>query len=387
VRSGDLTVGQLTTVNSYIVMAVWPLRFTAGAVAGASRAKLALRRMTRLEGSAAEPGPVVGRLSGDRVRLEGSVVEPGSVVGRLSGDRVRLEGSVAEPGPVAGRPPGGPIRSRWRRDRHSTDGRPVWAPAAPSARPRGAGGPTDQRWGWAEAVPETVGPAGPPAIELRQVDFAYRPGRPILERAEAVIAPGEVVALTGATGVGKSTVLRLIAGDLAPDGGQVLVAGVPIARLSAAGRGDRVSLVAEDEFLFDRSLADNLRLARPRAEEAQLRSAASLAVLDVVVDELPEGFGTRLGERGRRLSAGQRQRAALARGLLAPARALALDDVTSALDAATTAAFARLIRQIRADRTVVLVTSEPRLLAAADRVLELADGRLTAWERAPGGRP
>ncbi|MDR2564732.1 MAG: ABC transporter ATP-binding protein/permease [Bifidobacteriaceae bacterium] len=290
VQSGGISIGELTAFNSYIVMAVWPLRFTAGAVAGASRAKLALKRMRRLEG----------------------------------------------------------------------------APAAFSPR---------------TAVPHSE----PPSLELRDVTFAHPGGGPILDRARLRIAPGEVVALTGATGVGKTTVLRLIAGDLAPDSGAVLVGAAKIAELTPASRGDQVSFVAEHGFLFSRTLAENLRLAHPKAPESQLRTAASLAVLDTVVDELPDGFETHLGERGARLSGGQRQRAALARGILSPARVLVLDDVTSALDAETVAAFARLMKRVRSQRTVVMVTAEPRLLAAADRVLELADGRLHAVKPTRGG--
>ncbi|MDR0849670.1 MAG: ABC transporter ATP-binding protein/permease [Propionibacteriaceae bacterium] len=297
VQAGQLSWGGLVAFNGYIVMAVWPLRFTANAIAGASRAKLAIHRILLLESGAQST-------------------------------------SVSQSG--------GPSRTDLASSHDKADAR-------------------------AE-------------VKLNSVSFTYPLGENVLRDVSFEVAPGELVVVTGDTGAGKSTLLRLVGGDLSPQVGSVQVGGYDIDQLTAGGRGQLVSLVSQSEFLFSRSLAENLRMAYPDAEEAQLGYAASLAVLDDVVEQLPDGWDTQVGERGARLSGGQRQRAALARGILSPASVLLLDDVTSALDTETSAALAGLLPQLKtAGRTVIVVTAEPHLMAIADRVLTLSGGKVTQW--------
>jgi ATP-binding cassette, subfamily B, bacterial len=285
VRSGHLTLGGFTAFISYIVMAVWPLRFTANSVAGATRARIAVNRIVGLE-------------------------SPGASV-------------------LGGRDQAG-------------------------SRPKASASP----------------------IALREVGFSYEPGHPVLRGTSLLISAGEVVAITGATGSGKTTVLRLIAGELTPDSGTVSVDGVAVAEVGAGDRAALISMVGHDEFLFGRTVTENLAFAASGASDAQLERAAELAIFAPVIDGLEEGWNTVLGERAVRLSGGQRQRAALARGIVSPAGVLLLDDVTSALDIDTRAEVAASLTAIRDGRTLVMVTSEPALLAAADRVLTLEAGGL-----------
>jgi ATP-binding cassette subfamily B protein len=283
VRHQELTLGGLTAFISYIVMAVWPLRFTANSIAGATRARLAITRIARLEGPA----------------------------------------SLA-------------------------------ASAGPDS-----------------AVPDSA----PLAIDLEGVSFAYQ-GHSVLRDVDLHVRAGEVVAVTGATGSGKTTLLQLIGGELEPDAGTVSIGGASLDAVAPSHRAALLSTVTHDEFLFSRTVRENLAFARPHAGAEELEEAAELAVFDEVIDELSDGWETVVGERATRLSGGQRQRAALARGIASAAGVLLLDDVTSALDAQTRAAVAASLRRIRARRTVVLVTSEPTMLAAADRIIRISERTL-----------
>ncbi|MER5477420.1 thiol reductant ABC exporter subunit CydD [Streptomyces sp. NPDC002734] len=185
------------------------------------------------------------------------------------------------------------------------------------------------------------------------------------------VEPGAVVALTGPSGAGKSTLLRVLLGFTGPSRGRVCVGGVDLAEIDPQDWRSRIAWVPQRPHLFAGSVAENVRMARPGADEAEVRRALSDAGALEFVDALPEGTGTLLGEDGAGLSAGQRQRIALARAFLADRPVLLLDEPTAALDGATEAEITEAVRRLAVGRTVLLVVHRPALLAVADRVIRL----------------
>ncbi|MGX1849093.1 thiol reductant ABC exporter subunit CydD [Streptomyces sp. NPDC055299] len=199
------------------------------------------------------------------------------------------------------------------------------------------------------------------------------------------VRPGETVALVGPSGAGKSTLLSVLLGFTGPAGGRALVDGRDIASLDPASWRQRIAWVPQQPHLFAGSIAENVRLARPDADEAAVRAAlADAGALDFV-DALPDGMASRLGESGAGLSAGQRQRLALARAFLADRPILLLDEPTANLDGATEEAVVAAVRRLAAGRTVLLVVHRPALLAVADRVVRLPDPAAPAAGTEPAG--
>ncbi|WP_371653729.1 MULTISPECIES: thiol reductant ABC exporter subunit CydD [unclassified Streptomyces] len=215
-------------------------------------------------------------------------------------------------------------------------------------------------------------PAGPVRIEVDGVTVRH-PGRaePSLAAASLTVQPGETVALTGPSGVGKSTLLGAVLGFVAPDEGQVRISGTDLGALSLEQWRERIAWVPQRPHLFAGTIAENVRLARPDADDTAVREALRDAGALEFVTALPDGLGTELGEDGAGLSAGQRQRLALARAFLADRPVLLLDEPTAALDGATEAGIVDAVRRLSAGRTVLLVVHRPALLAVADRVVEL----------------
>ncbi|GHF42808.1 ABC transporter [Streptomyces mashuensis] len=232
------------------------------------------------------------------------------------------------------------------------------------------------------ALLETA-PAGPqgthPAPDargaaLRLEDVVVRhPGRtaPSLGPVTLEVRPGETVALTGPSGAGKSTLLHVLLGLERPADGRVLVGGTDLASLSPDSWRNQVAWVPQRPHLFAGTVADNVRLARPGATDAEVREALHAAGALAFVSMLPQGTDTRLGEDGAGLSAGQRQRLALARAFLADRPVLLLDEPTASLDGETEAEITEAVRRLAVGRTVLLVVHRPALLAVADRVVAI----------------
>jgi len=201
---------------------------------------------------------------------------------------------------------------------------------------------------------------------------------PVLEGVTLQLAEGERVAIVGESGAGKSTIADLLVRHADPDQGVVRLDGHDLRELSLETVRRWVLVVETEPFVFHASLADNLRVASPEASDAQLREALQLAALGPWFAALPQGLATMLGERGRAMSTGERQRLALARAILADPRVLVLDEATGALDAETEAVVMGAMDGWLAARTVVLITHRAAVAALAPRTIVLRGGRVVA---------
>ncbi|MFD5266838.1 thiol reductant ABC exporter subunit CydD [Streptomyces sp. NPDC058335] len=213
-------------------------------------------------------------------------------------------------------------------------------------------------------------PTGGVAFESVTVRYPGRSDDAVSD-VSFTVAPGETVALVGPSGVGKSTLLNALLGFVRPAEGRVSVGGADLADIDLEQWRSRIAWVPQHPHLYAGTIADNVRLARPDADDAAVRGALGDAGALEFVDALPAGAGTVLGEDGAGLSAGQRQRLALARAFLADRPVLLLDEPTAALDGETEAEVVTAVRRLAAGRTVLLVVHRPALLAVADRVVRL----------------
>ncbi|SCE87193.1 ATP-binding cassette, subfamily C, CydD [Micromonospora haikouensis] len=244
--------------------------------------------------------------------------------------------------------------------------------------PSAPAGPTDA----ATAAGARPAPDGRGEIRFEGVTVAYE--RTVaLRDVTLTIRPGERIAIVGPSGAGKSTLLNLLLGFVAPTSGRVTVGGVDLAGADPDGWRRQVAWVPQRAHLFAAPLADNIRLGAPGTPDAALADAVTAAALDEVVAALPDGLDTVLGERGHGLSSGQRQRVALARAFLRDAPVVLLDEPTARLDTASEAGVLAATRRLVAGRTALLVAHRPALLADADRILRIDDGRVTELTPAP----
>ncbi|WTW92015.1 ABC transporter ATP-binding protein/permease [Streptomycetaceae bacterium NBC_01309] len=216
-------------------------------------------------------------------------------------------------------------------------------------------------------------------VELSHVGFTYPGGdAPAMRDVSLRCRAGTTTALVGPSGSGKTTVTRLIARFFDVDAGRVLVGGVDVRALDPGVLLDEIAIVFQDVYLFDDTIENNLRLARPDASWDELEEAAGAARLDEVIGRLPNGWRTRVGEGGTQLSGGERQRVAIARAMLKRARIVLVDEASSALDPENEAAITQAIANLGDDpgRTVIVIAHRPATLAAADRVVSLDDGQV-----------
>jgi ATP-binding cassette subfamily B protein len=233
--------------------------------------------------------------------------------------------------------------------------------------------------------PEIQSPPGAPplpaagggAVALRGVTLTYPGGgAPALSEVDLEVEAGQTIALVGPSGAGKTSLVALIARLYDPDAGTVEVDGVDVREVDLDDLRTEIAFVADDSFLFTATVAENIAYAHADASMAQIEHAAQLAQADAFIRELPDGYETRVGERGLTLSGGQRQRIAIARALLADPRILILDDATSSVDASTEGAIKTGLREAMAGRTTFIIAHRLSTVALADEIVVLDGGRV-----------
>ncbi|WP_411838316.1 ABC transporter transmembrane domain-containing protein [Paracoccus sp. ME4] len=216
------------------------------------------------------------------------------------------------------------------------------------------------------------------ALSGLRFNFPSRPDIAALDGIDLTIRPGETVALVGPSGAGKTTVIQLIQRFWDPQAGRVTLDGVDLRDLARVDLRSRIALVPQDPVIFAASAAENIRLGRPEASDAEVQAAARAAHAHDFIAALPQGYDTALGERGVMLSGGQRQRIAIARAMLRDAPILLLDEATSALDAESEALVQAAVGRLAQGRTTIVVAHRLATVKQADRIVVLDQGRIAA---------
>ncbi|MBM9510442.1 ABC transporter ATP-binding protein [Actinacidiphila acididurans] len=228
-----------------------------------------------------------------------------------------------------------------------------------------------------EEGPDTLPADAPATVEFDDVTFGYQPERPVLDGFDLRVAPGETVALVGASGSGKSTVSLLLPRLYDVTGGSVRIGGTDVRDLTFDSLRAAIGMVPEDSFLFSDTVRANIAFGRPDATEEEILAATRTAQAHDFIMALPDGYDTVVGEQGLTLSGGQRQRVALARAVLTDPRLLLLDDATSAVDARVEAEIFDALREVMRGRTTLLIAHRRSTLELADRIAVLDAGRLS----------
>jgi ATP-binding cassette subfamily B protein len=213
-------------------------------------------------------------------------------------------------------------------------------------------------------------------ISFQGVSFAYDRRRPVLQDISFTVEAGTSLAIAGATGAGKTTLVSLLSRFYDPTHGQILIDGVDLRRYRLADLRRQFAVVLQEPVLFSTSVYENIAYARPGATTREIVAAAEAANAHTFISALPDGYGTRVGERGMQLSGGQRQRISIARAFLKDAPILILDEPTSSIDAATEALILSAMARLAEGRTTLVIAHRPSTLALCTSRIELADGRL-----------
>ncbi|MCZ8278100.1 MAG: ABC transporter ATP-binding protein/permease [Acetobacteraceae bacterium] len=223
------------------------------------------------------------------------------------------------------------------------------------------------------AVPLALG-AG--EIRFEDVRFGYRPDREILKGVSFTVPPGRMLAIVGPTGAGKSTISRLLFRFYDTTGGRVLVDGQDVRGLSQQSLRAAIGVVPQDTVLFNDTIRYNIAYGRPGASDAEIENAAKLAQVHDFVTRLPDGYATRVGERGLKLSGGEKQRVAIARTILKDPRLLILDEATSALDTRTEQEIQAALRDVARNRTTLVIAHRLSTVVEADEIIVLQEGAI-----------
>jgi ATP-binding cassette subfamily B protein len=222
-------------------------------------------------------------------------------------------------------------------------------------------------------------PPGNGNVRFDAVTMRYAEGgQPALTDIDLDVAGGRTIALVGATGSGKSTLVALVARLYDPTAGRVLIDGADLREVDVASVRTAVAITGDDPFLFSTTVHDNIAYARAGATREEVIEAARRAQAHEFIERLPQGYDTRVGERGLTVSGGQRQRIAIARAILADPRILILDDATSSVDASTEREIKRALTELMAGRTTFIIAHRLSTIALADEILVLEDGRVGA---------
>lgn len=234
----------------------------------------------------------------------------------------------------------------------------------------------DTKPDWEDPVDAEVLPQLQGRVEFCDLTFGYDPARPVLHGISFVAEPGQTIALVGHTGSGKSSIINLVSKLYLPTGGRLLIDGRDILKVRSDSLHRQMGMVHQHSFLFDGTVMDNIRFARPEATSRDvIECVRRLDCLDMI-EALPMGFRTPVGEAGRNLSVGQRQIVSFARAMMADPRILILDEATSAIDAMTEARVQRALEKLLQGRTSFVVAHRLSTIRAADQILVLRHGRI-----------
>ncbi|WP_205313584.1 ABCB family ABC transporter ATP-binding protein/permease [Rheinheimera maricola] len=225
----------------------------------------------------------------------------------------------------------------------------------------------------ADAMPLTIAQGN---IVFNKVDFGYQSERPILQQLSFNVPAGSKVAIVGASGAGKSTIARLLYRFYSIDGGSIYIDGQDISTLTLDSLRRAIAIVPQDTVLFNNSIRDNIRYGRPAASEAEIDQAIELAHLRSFIDSLPQGDATVVGERGLKVSGGEKQRIAIARAILKKSPILLFDEATSALDSSSEQAILQAMREVARNHTSLVIAHRLSTITDADNIIVLKNGQL-----------
>lgn len=214
-------------------------------------------------------------------------------------------------------------------------------------------------------------------VEFRAIEFAYpSAAEPVLQGLDLTVRPGEAIALVGASGAGKSTIVNLLLRFYDPQGGQVCIDGIDLREVTLNSLRQQIAIVPQETILFSGSIAHNIALGNPKASRSAIERAAQIANAHDFISQLSEGYNTWVGERGANLSGGQRQRIAIARAVLRDPKILILDEATSALDSESESLVQEALDRLRRDRTTLTIAHRLATVRGADRILVVEKGQI-----------
>jgi len=213
-------------------------------------------------------------------------------------------------------------------------------------------------------------------VEFENVSHAYEDGVPVLKGISFSVEPGQTVAIVGATGAGKTTIINLLSRFYDVEAGVVKIDGLDVRKVKAESLRKQIGIVLQDTFLFSQSILENVRFGRPQANDAEVQAAIQLAHADSFIDRLPEKEKTVLGERGSGLSQGQRQLLSIARAALADPKILILDEATSSVDTRTERLIQKAFDELLKGRTAFVIAHRLSTIQSADLILVLNEGQI-----------
>jgi len=219
-------------------------------------------------------------------------------------------------------------------------------------------------------------PRQPRVLALKDVSFEYRSGAPVLRDINVTISPGEMVAFVGSSGVGKTTLLSLLPRFYDPTAGALTLDDIDLRKVKVADLRRHIALVLQENLVLPTTVAENIAYGRPSASESQIRHAAQLAGAAVFIEKLPQGYETQVNESGGNLSGGQRQRIGIARALLTEAPIMVFDEPTSALDPQHEAMFTQSLRDLKRQRTIILVSHRLSTVVDCDEIFVMDEGAI-----------